>query len=130
MKVGLPKERGFSYPDVSVVCGEPRFYDAVRDVLMNPVVIFEVLSDSTRDFDLGSKFLEYKRLPSLKHYVTIEQQKRFVGHNERQVDGSWRNEDLTGEGDILRLHAVGIEVPLSEIYYRIELTVDEASESR
>jgi Uma2 family endonuclease len=125
MKVGLTKKRGFSYPDLSIVCGEPRFYDDVQDVLMNPVVILEVLSNSTRDFDLGSKFLEYKRLPSLKHYVTIEQYIRFVGHNERQSDGSWRNDDLTGEDDVLRLHAVGIEVPLSEIYHRIELAPAE-----
>jgi Uma2 family endonuclease len=127
MKVGITKKKGFSYPDLSVVCGKPEFFDAVEDVLTNPVVIFEVLSDSTRDFDLGTKFLEYKRLPSLKHYVTVEQRTRFVGHNERQSDGSWRNEDLTGENDILRLTAIGVELPLTEIYHRIELT-EESSE--
>jgi Uma2 family endonuclease len=126
MKVGVTKKRGFAYPDVSVTCGERRYYDSVRDVLMNPIVIFEVLSESTRDFDLGRKFWEYKRLDSLKHYVTIEQRLRFVGHYERQTDGGWRVEELTGENDILRLDAIGIALPLAEIYHRIELLPADA----
>jgi Uma2 family endonuclease len=125
MKVGVTKKRGFAYPDLTVTCGERKFFDQVRDVLMNPVAIFEVLSDGTRDFDLGRKFREYKRLESLKHYVTIEQRFREVGHSERQADGSWRSEDFTAEGDIIRLNSIGIEFPLDEIYRRIALLPSE-----
>jgi len=121
MKVGVTKKRGFAYPDLTVTCGERRFYDNVRDVLMNPIVIFEVLSESTRDFDLGGKFREYKRLETLRHYVTIEQRYREVGHSVRQPDGTWLSEDLTGENDIVHLAAIGIDLPLSEIYEGIEL---------
>lgn len=121
MKVGITKKKGFSYPDLSIVCGEPQFFDAVEDVLTNPVVIFEVLSDSTRDFDLGTKFREYRRLPSLKHYVTIEQQFRHVSHSTRQADGTWLTEDLTDEHHVLRLTAIGIELPLTEIYHRVDV---------
>lgn len=126
MKVGVTKKRGFAYPDLSVTCGERRFYDNIRDVLMNPIVIFEVLWESTRNFDLGGKFREYKRLDTLRHYVTIEQRHREVGHSIRQPDGNWLTEELTGENDVLHLTAIGIDLPLSEIYDGIELLPADA----
>jgi Uma2 family endonuclease len=121
MKVGVTKKRGFSYPDLSIACGQPKFFDSVEDVLMNPIVIFEVLSDSTRDFDLGGKFREYKRLDSLQHYITIEQRFREVELSTRQPDGNWLTESLNTENAVLHLTALGIELPLAEIYDGIEL---------
>lgn len=124
MKVGVTKKRGFAYPDVTIVCGEPRFYDDVQDVLMNPVVIFEVLSDSTRHLDVGPKLREYQRLESLRHYLTVEQKIRFVNHWER-ADNRWMFETLDEEQHTLRLSAVDIELPLSEIYRRVAITEAE-----
>ncbi|MBL8229201.1 MAG: Uma2 family endonuclease [Bryobacterales bacterium] len=121
MKVGVTKKRGFAHPDVTIVCGEPHFYDDVQDVLMNPVVVFEVLSDSTRHLDVGPKLGEYQRLESLRHYVTVEQKIRFVNHWER-VDNRWVFETLDEEQHVLRLSAIDIELPLTEIYRRVALT--------
>ncbi|MBI4910393.1 MAG: Uma2 family endonuclease [Acidobacteria bacterium] len=109
MKVGAVKKRGFSYPDLSIVCGEPKFFDDVRDLLMNPVVVFEVLSDRE------TKFLEYQKLESLRHYVLVEQRAQRVEHYERAEAGRWSYEVLR-PGDLLRLASVGIEVPVGEIY--------------
>ena len=122
MKVGATKKRGFAYPDVTVVCGERRFYDDTRDVLTNPTAIFEVLSDSTRAFDFAGKFREYQRLESLQHYVLIEPRQRSVTHYERGAQGQWIYVLLTAESDVLRM--LDIELPLAEIYHQVELEPD------
>ena len=118
MKVGLAKKRGFSYPDVSVTCGERKFYDAVRDVLTNPTAIFEVLSDSTRAFDLGRKFEEYQRLGSLRHYFLVETERRSVAHYQLSDSGHWIYERWSGAEDVLKL--LGVELPLAEVYDQID----------
>ena len=122
MKVGATKKRGFAYPDVTVVCGERRFYDDTCDVLTNPTAIFEVLSDSTRAFDFAGKFEEYQRLDSLRHYVLIEPKRRLVIHYERGETGKWIYGPLSGEHDVLRM--LDIELPLREIYHQVELEVE------
>ena len=119
IKVGTTKKRGFAYPDLTVVCGERRFLDEVKDVLTNPNAIFEVLSDSTRAFDLDGKFKEYQRLESLAHYVLIEPARREVMHYERGAAGAWIYRLLTGEHDAV--HLLDIELPLNEIYHRVDL---------
>lgn len=119
-KVGITKARGFAYPDVSIVCGEPKYYDAVTDVLTNPTAIFEVLSDSTPDFDLGGKSRAYRKLASLRHYVTVEQTCRSVEHIERTSEDSWSIPTLTSSDAVLKLSALGIEIPPSEIYEDIQ----------
>ena len=120
MKVGLTKKRGFSYPDISITCGERRFFDNIGDVLTNPMAIFEVLSDSTRAFDLGRKFEEYRKLQSLRHYVLVETNRRSITHYQLDESGLWSIvQDLTAENDVLKL--LDIELPLTEIYHQIEL---------
>ncbi|MBL8229200.1 MAG: Uma2 family endonuclease [Bryobacterales bacterium] len=120
MKVGVTKKRGFSYPDITIACAEQRFFDEVEDVLMNPVVIFEVVSDSTLHLDIGPKLGEYLRMESLRHYITIEQKIRIVNHWERAGD-RWMFETLDEEQRVLRLAAIDIELPLTEIYRRVAL---------
>ena len=63
----------YSYSDLSVVCGEPQLESNGGDVLLNPVVLVEVLSDSTEAYDRGKKFEHYRTIPSLKHYVLVAQ---------------------------------------------------------
>ena len=120
MKVGATKKSGFAYPDLTVACGERHFYDDVRDVLTNPAVLFEVLSDSTRAFDQGEKFREYQRLDSVRHYVVVEQSRREVAHYERSDGNRWTYELLDAPEASLRLEALGIDLPLAEIYHEIE----------
>ncbi|MBI4910392.1 MAG: Uma2 family endonuclease [Acidobacteria bacterium] len=127
MKVGVVKKRGFAYPDLSIACGERKFFDDVRDLLMNPVVVFEVLSDSTRAFDGREKFLEYQKLESLRHYVLVEQRTQRVEHYERAQAGRWSYEVLR-PGDLLRLVGVGIEIPVSEIYAATDIPIAEEDE--
>ena len=68
----------YTYPDVVVVCGEPEFLDREVDTLLNPTVLFEVLSESTEAYDRGVKFGHYRKIPSLREYVMVSQDRMLV----------------------------------------------------
>jgi len=125
VKVRVEDEGPFFYPDVTVTCGDPTF-DA-DGCLRNPLLIVEVLSESTAAFDRGEKFFHYRRIPSLRHYVLIEQTRMLVEHYERQDNGLWT---LVGEhtepDHRLSLPALGADVPLSEVYRRVRFPAADA----
>jgi len=111
----------YSYPDVTVVCGEPEFLDERRDVITNPTVLFEILSPSTEVYDRGEKFAAYQQRPTLQDYVLVAQDRVSVEHYSRQDEngGVWRYERLDRPDAVLRLPSVGCEVLLSDIYARV-----------
>ena len=116
MKVWLPRQRKFTYPDVSVVCGERRFYDNRRDVITNPTVIIEVLSDSTAAYDRGDKFLAYQQLESLRAYVLVAQHRPVVEQYIKQADGSWQYMAYIGLESALTLATVECVLNLRDVY--------------
>lgn len=118
MRVKVQVSDLYTYPDVSVACGELRFDDQVRDTLLNPVMLVEVLSDSSERYDRGEKFARYRTIPTLSDYVLIAQHAVAVEHFERQGNGTWLLRPL-GPGETLRLASLGVEVPLSEIYLKV-----------
>src|SRR6266498_1322905 len=95
MKVRTDQSGLFAYPDLMIVCGEPLYHDEHRDVVINPTVIFEVLSHSTAAYDRGEKSLRYRtNIDSLKNFVLIAQDKPHVEHYARQLDGSWAQTEI------------------------------------
>lgn len=78
MRVKVPEADLYTYPDISIVYGEPRFADSEFDTLLNPLVLIEVLSPSTEAFDRGKKFEAYRRLPSLRECLLISQERPFM----------------------------------------------------
>lgn len=108
----------YVYPDVSVVCGRPKFEDASRDTLLNPLVIVEVLSDSTEAYDRGDKFAHYETIPSVRDYVIASQKEARIDHFHRQGDGSWTVRILRGN-DILNLDAIGCQMPVARAYLKV-----------
>jgi Uma2 family endonuclease len=114
----LQRSRGFySYPDVLVVCGERRFHDKFRDVLINPNVIIEVLSESTEPFDRGEKFIRYRTwLPALTDYILVAQDKPMIEHYRRQPNGEWTLATVSGLDASLTIASIGCELKLSEVY--------------
>ena len=110
----------YTYPDVMVVCGPPSLADDRRDTLLNPNLIIEVLSDSTRDYDRGRKFQQYRTLASLLEYVTVEQDGVHVEQWARQPDQRWMLTEVEDTGATLSLASIGVDLPLSEIYEGIE----------
>ena len=120
MRVAVELGRFYTYPDLVIVCGDPQFLDNQFDTLLNPIVLFEVLSPSTESYDRGRKFARYQTIASLREVVLVSQDEPRVERYERQGDGRWTlADDLSQLDDALRLSSVDVTIPLSEIYERI-----------
>lgn len=119
MRVRVPACDRYFYPDVIVVCGEPRFEDAELDVLLNPILIIEVLSETTEAADRGEKFACYRTLESLTDYVLISQSAPYLEHFTRQPDNRWLLTTAEGREGHLALPSIGCELRLSEVYARV-----------
>jgi Uma2 family endonuclease len=112
----------YRYPDVLVICG-PTEFDANDDQQMsitNPKLVVEVLSDSTAIADRGEKFRDYRAAPSFEQYVLVSQTSPMVETFLRQSDGSWRMEVKTGLDQGVELRALGITIPMAEIFANVE----------
>ena len=120
MRVKVSPTGLYAYPDVEVVCDQPQFEDAEVDTLLNPTVLFEVLSESTEDYDRGKKFEHYRTLESLQEYVLVAQEKCHVEQFTRQPDGRWILWETNDPEAVLELGSIGCELKLSEIYAKVE----------
>ncbi len=109
-----------SYPDVLVAC-PPLRYDEGGCVLLDATVIIKVLSPSTARFDRGAKYLHFQQLPSLRHYVLVEQDHIGVEHRKREAGGEWKVEVFARLEDALSLDAIGCTLSLDDIYERLGL---------
>lgn len=110
----------FSYPDFFVVCGPREFHDDHKDVVTNPKVIFEVLSDSTEEFDRDLKFQRYDHWnPTLQDYLLIAQTAPKVEHYTRQSDGSWKYRVYRGLKASCVIESINCRLRLAELYERV-----------
>lgn len=117
MRVRVSTTGLFTYPDVVVVCGEPDL-DNGFDTLLNPTLIVEVLSESTEDYDRGTKFAHYRTIPSLSEYVLVAQKEVHVEHFIRQADG-WLLTETSDLGDTVELPSIGCRLSLKDVYERV-----------
>jgi Uma2 family endonuclease len=109
----------YAYPDLSVVCGEPRFEDNQFDTLLNPKILIEILSPSTEPFDRRTKATLYRQLQSLEEYLFIAQDRLHVEHYTRQPSGDWLRFDRDDLNDEVHLLSVGATLRLTDIYHRV-----------
>lgn len=123
MKIHTPDDVN-TYPDVSVVCGPLQFHRGRKDILANPRLIVEVLSDSTEAYDLGDKFRHYQTIPSLTDYLLVAQDEARVLLYTRHAD-HWHFRDITGLDSTVHLPSVDVTLPLSDIYALVELTATD-----
>ena len=120
----------FSYPDMVVICGEPKYHDEYRDVVLNPTVIIEVLSKSTESFDRGEKFQRYQVWnPTLTDYLLVSQTAPIIEHFCRQPDGSWSYKIFQGLDRSFRIESIGCELRLADVYDRINFESQDSDES-
>lgn len=119
MRVQVPEADFFTYPDLAVVCEEPRLADAHHDTLLNPTVLIEVLSPSTADYDRGGKFEYYRHLDSLREYLLVAQDRVHAEHHVRQDDGSWRLTETDDPEAEIHLPAIGCILRLEEVYEKV-----------
>ena len=112
-----------TYPDVSVYCGKREVdpEDPAAQTYMNPTMVVEVLSPTTETYDRGKKALYYRRVESLQILLLVSQEMPRVETHTRQLDGSWSLREHDGMGTVLRLEAIGTELPLAEIYRGVEV---------
>ncbi len=110
----------FVYPDFMVVCGKSIFTDEHVDTLTNPIVVVEILSPSTADYDYGAKFKLYQRLPSLQEYILISQDQPRIDVYRKAGKVDWHLSILEGLQSVLEVQCLELSIPLTEIYSRIE----------
>ncbi|MCY7377054.1 MAG: Uma2 family endonuclease [Pyrinomonadaceae bacterium] len=117
MKIATNEKGLYSYPDLAVVCGEPKFHDKKKDVIVNSTVIVEVLSPSTEQYDRGEKFLRYVNgIESLTDYLLIAQEKPLIEHFQKQANGEWIKEDFAGLEAVCPIESIECLVSLAELY--------------
>ena len=110
----------YTYPDLVILCGEPRFDDEQRDTLLNPTLIVEVLSPITEAYARGDKFNQYRWLESLQEYLLIAQDRRRLELFSRQPDGRWILSQINGEDAEVSLASIGCRLALGDVYDRVE----------
>ena len=121
MRIDLRERKLFAYPDVVVACGEPQFADDRKDNLRNPVLIIEVLSQSTESYDRGLKFMKYRRIDCLKDYVLVSQDRALIEHYRRQQNSDWLMSEALGLDAVIRLESIGCELRVTEVYDKVQI---------
>ncbi len=109
----------YTYPDITIVCGESELEDSEQDTLLNPTAIIEIFSPSTERYDHDLKFRRYQLIPSLRHYLLIAQDEPRVEHYTIGHDGELRLRVCRGVDTVVDLPALGCRLPLADIYARI-----------
>jgi len=121
MKIRIRAANEGRYPDLVALCGERDFYDGRRDVILNPALIVEVLSDSTEAYVRGKKSAAYRLIPSLQDLLLLSQHEVRAELYTRQADVRWLLEDFTALTDRVALASVGCILSLAEVYDKVDL---------
>lgn len=121
-KIHIPSIESFVYPDAVVICEKPLFYQNRVDTILNPLLVVEVLSPSTEDYDRGEKFYLYRSLASFKEYVVIHQNHILLSTFYRLNERDWRTNDVANLSESIHLQSVDVKLKLSDIYRGIEIS--------
>ena len=119
--VYLPKLNFGLYPDVLVVSDTPQYFDKNEVLLINPILIVEVLSKSTKKYDRTEKFDEYRTLDTFKEYVLIDQKKCHIEVRYRETPNTWRYTVVTDMGGSLFLESLGCSISVADIYENVKV---------
>ena len=122
MRVFVPRTGLYTYPDVVVVCGEPKFQDKVFDTLLNPTLLIEVLSESTESYDRGKKFQHYRSIESLQEYVLVSQDEARIEKYLKQGDGFWVLSEAVGLDSEIEFASIECRIALAEVFDKINFS--------
>jgi Uma2 family endonuclease len=120
MRVKVDASGLYTYPDIVVVCEEPKFEDKMFDTLLNPRILMEVLSESTERYDRGAKFAMFRQIPTLQEYVLIAQDEPLVERHVRQPDNSWLMTEFRGLTQTFVFASIPVKIALTDIYRGVE----------
>jgi Uma2 family endonuclease len=127
MRVCIEATGLYTYPDVVVVCGQPRLQDSHVDTLLNPTVLVEILSPSTEAYDRGTKFRHYRKISSLREFVLISQDRMLVERYTRH-ENDWILSEFSLPAETLRLESIDCQILLDAIYARVSFEEERAME--
>lgn len=119
-RVKIEELEKYVYPDIVVACDDMKFLEDELDSLVNPVVIFEILSDSTESYDRGLKFEHYQVIKTLQEYVLVSQDRCRVEKYQRKENNEWIYTSYTNYDLVVSMESIGCELSLSEIYHRVK----------
>ena len=125
MKIELIQDLHYVYPDISVVCGDINFVKNRNDIIKNPLVVIEVLSKSTMDYDKGSKFTSYRKINSLNDYILVDQYSYHVEHFYKNSKNEWILNEFLSVNDSFIIKSIDIEILLKIIYNRVKISKSE-----
>ncbi len=125
VRLWMPTYRFYTYPDVMVIKGKPLYEGKGTNTVTNALIIVEVLSKSTRDYDRTDKFKFYRSIPDFKEYILIDQYRYYVEQFYQQNNGEWLFKASESENDVLRFYSVDFQISLLDIYQRIDFNLSE-----
>lgn len=125
VRLWIPQTRRYVYPDIMVIQGEPVYRENNKTIVTNPLVIVEVLSNSTKDYDRGGKFLTYRSIPEFREYILIDQYSYHIEQFAKNSNGKWVLTEYDSDESVLTLESVEFQMPLREIYARINFEVKD-----
>ena len=126
MRIRLPSGL-YTYPDVTVACGQLKFLDDEVDTLLNPTILVVVLSASTEAYDRGAKAQQYRNLESLAHYVLVASAKRHIEVHTRQANRGWVISETSDIAATVDLPAIGCQLSLAEVYDKVPFEQNEST---
>ncbi|MBD2486813.1 Uma2 family endonuclease [Aulosira sp. FACHB-615] len=122
VRLWIPRYRQYTYPDVMVIAGEPVYTGTNTTTVMNPCLITEVLSKSTKNYDQGDKFTYYRSIPEFKEYILIDQYNYHVMKYVKTAEGQWLFTETETQSATLSIQTLNVEITLSDIYERVNFT--------
>lgn len=125
VRLWIPRYRQYTYPDVMVIKGEPIYTTTSATTVMNPLLIVEVLSKYTKNYDQGDKFLYYRSIPELQEYILIDQSQYHVMQYTKTAEGQWLFTERESEDAVLSLQSIDFEITFSDLYKRVNFADSE-----
>jgi len=119
LRLWIPRYREYTYPDILIIKDEPVFQEGRKDTVLNPCIIFEVLSKSTSSRDRGDKFTYYRSTPEFQEYILIDHYQIHIEQFSKTPDGNWLFKETDDEDGVLTLVAANCQIPHRQIYERV-----------
>jgi Uma2 family endonuclease len=124
-RLWIPKKRIYTYPDIMVIAQPLEYAEGRRDTLTNPLIVAEVLSNSTQNYDRGEKFLAYRTIPTLQEYLLIDQYSMHIEHFFKTDRKRWTFAEYDDTEELLSLQSISFQIELSDVYNKVEFEVEQ-----
>lgn len=116
LRLHIPLNSLYTYPNVTIICGKPSFLDQQQDTVLNPSILFEILSPSTENHGRGKKFMLYRSISTLQEYVLIDSQYRLIEKYTRNLDNHWVLTDYKQPEDNIAFISIDFKLSVEKIY--------------